>query len=81
MTRSKHQEERDTQPPGLPDPIMGAVERLEGKIDTLTTMCENFFEAIREQRLELSETKSEVEFIKRRLDTDRPPPNGVDHVG
>jgi hypothetical protein len=81
MTSPKDHEERDTQPPGPPDPIMGAVERLEGKIDTLTSMCARIFDTLQEQRLELNETKSELDFVKRRLDTDRPPPNGADHAG
>jgi len=69
----------DTLPPGPPDPVQEAVERLERKIDTLTAMCAKFFDMLQEQRRDLYDVRSEVDFVKRRLDTEHPP-NGVGHA-
>jgi hypothetical protein len=79
MSHSQHDDLPDTVPPGPPDPIMGAVERLEGKIDALTAMCANFFDVVREHRREISDVRTDLDFVKRRLDTEHPP-NGAGHA-
>lgn len=64
----------DTIPPPPPDPLMAIAERLEQKIDTLTSIATACFERTQLHDREIADLRTEVEFLKRK--GSQPPVNG-----
>ena len=71
-------DERDTLPPGPPDPHMEIAMRLEAKLDRLTAIAMKFFDLSQEHRANIDSLREDVDFLKRQLRSE--PPNGAGHV-